>query len=1026
MADYHGGGRRAVGIVAAAACVWLAGLFAPAAAADRPTASGWMFTDVVRVGQEGFEQFDGGRAGPAGELVFGGYRNGRWGVYRMQDGALTNLSTSHGGADEFAVLLNGDVLFYRFDGNPSQEHLYRWSDRPISVTLVTTRPTVGSYPVASYYGELLQVTSDDRWLSAVNSVTSYGVYPHRWAFGLTDGVTDTTIVPLIVSDPTEYGCPLDGQTPAPTQRIRLELIAAAADVIAYGLESRPLGCDRIVDWAIELVDLSGGTQRVGSGRYDGTFGVDAGTRLHGLGYSATALFVNDLRQVAVVRWEHQGAPYRDVYEVVVFENGTERIMAATSAGTWQRFDIRDFDQQGRVLYVALNAASENTIFVDDERVIGVGDMLFGQKVTYVDARLRAAAPGPNEKQRFAFEYVLADGSAGFAIASREPRWKNASGGAWGAAANWDSGAVPGADANVEFDLDTTYGVDLGAHTASEAWVRRGDVEFRSGSLTLTGTTNSHLEVSGPLTDPAKLTISGVGTQVTATVLVGFNGSGELDVQDAIVWHNPGAAQGLDASMGFGGPATVTVSGAGAGWMWDQLELGVNEPSLLRVKDGALVGFIANRAIIGGSALAFLLKNETARLEVDDGSNTGMTMFGLVHELVIGEGLIGEVSVLRGGKVSAITTTLGTRDHGAATDGWLTVDGLSTQRPSTFESVGYEGGGLYASTGAGTDSVIQVSGGGVMTVGKLTLAQAAGSSAYMSIDGTAAGRRSTAAATDLVTDTVEGGECVVGERGRATLQVTNGALLRCRRLQVGVYSGSRGAVEVDGFEGDFAEIAVADPEGDAVLGPAAGYGAICIGAAVLCDFSISVPRANVQGDMLVGADAYVTARVVVVGSGGQLRGNGIVSTDEGVIVTNGGRVAPGVVQLTNPRGVRALTETVGTLTIRGDLTVSETGVITLDVLGASAGLQDRLVVTGAVDLRGRTVVNFGNGYAPKAGDVLQLIQAGGMSEAGASVEVAGLADGFQYDVSAGGGGLVLTAVNDGVAAGGMVYVPLVER
>ena len=78
----------------------------------------------------------------------------------------------------------------------------------------------------------------------------------------------------------------------------------------------------------------------------------------------------------------------------------------------------------------------------------------------------------------------------------------------------------------------------------------------------------------------------------------------------------------------------------------------------------------------------------------------MTGFGLVRELVVGEGLIGEVNVRRGGTVSAITTTLGTRDHGAATDGWLTVDGLSTQKPSTFESVGYEGGGLFASTGRG--------------------------------------------------------------------------------------------------------------------------------------------------------------------------------------------------------------------------------------------------------------------------------------------------------------------------------------
>ena len=122
--------------------------------------------------------------------------------------------------------------------------------------------------------------------------------------------------------------------------------------------------------------------------------------------------------------------------------------------------------------------------------------------------------------------------------------------------------------------------------------------------------------------------------------------------------------------------------------------------------------------------------------------------------------------------------------------------------------------------------------------------------------------------------------------------------------------------------------------------------------------------------------------------------------------------------------------VGTLTIQGNVTISPTGVITLHVLGGASELQDRLVVSGTVNLAGELVINFGNGYAPKQGDQLALIQANTFNGAPQQVVITGLEPGFEFEIPAPGGVFTLIALNDGVptttVSGASLYLPLVTR
>ena len=108
---------------------------------------------------------------------------------------------------------------------------------------------------------------------------------------------------------------------------------------------------------------------------------------------------------------------------------------------------------------------------------------------------------------------------------------------------------------------------------------------------------------------------------------------------------------------------------------------MNQDSLLRVEDGAFVGFGADRLIVGGSVLELPVRTQTATAIVDNASNKAGplgvgSLLGIVTDLIIGEGLIGKLEVKNGGLTLAVTTTVGTRDHGTRTDGFLTVEGTN--------------------------------------------------------------------------------------------------------------------------------------------------------------------------------------------------------------------------------------------------------------------------------------------------------------------------------------------------------------
>jgi hypothetical protein len=1030
--------------------------------------NGWEFVDVARRGQNGFTSIAGAKVGPNDAVVVRGVRNDRTGLFIIQDGTVTEVAAvgttfsnttitaidihSSYDEDELAFLPNGSVVFGASVQTGSAQitsAILVWKDGVITMA----RPANG-YVGAEGSSELVthfpsQFAADSRWLITSRAPPTY----KTTRYGLTNGVQTSYVFTFTETGGGGIGrfIGIGSVSVGPNGDIGY----VEWDVVSSGSYQTGFTYDEA--WSIKVAGAAPKTLYTGAARFAGG---RIGPRPEGRTMTNGAGEV----VVSVVDYNEDEPPFTrcaPIESLMVYGSGYERIATVSSPSCpnilqnfYRSFVPVSFGNTnlqftlqhsiiGEEAYATIMAGPD----IAADKLLKVGDSLFGDEVVAFEVKGQFSF---RSDAAFAVMYRHPQGISGIALVRKVfPRWINSAGGAWSTASNWNTNFVPGNGSAVTFDLGDTYAVDLGTQQVRDVQVTNGDVTLRNGALTITDTQDSGessaLQIQGENGTVPRLTILGARrsitdvtfAEVTGTIMVGsWTGPGELRIQDAIVWPEEDYSEGI---VGLLEPATATVSGYGSSWLMNNLSIGVSNTAKLRIEECALVAFGADTAYVGGSILSFAPNQFTAQLEVDGaGSCHPSAQLGLIIDFIIGQSTLADVQITGGGRVEALTTTVATVDHGSATDAVITIDGANAFGPSYLWSGSSSDdiGGLFVSTAAGTHALIQVSGGGVISATQLSLADAAGSSATLFVDGfeggATSGRRSSvfvpiapatnrpdASARPNVTDPLVGGDCVIGRGGRSTLQVTNGAMVRCRQLAVGYDAGSNGEVRIEGS---------LDATGSAVFvdGPGLFDGLVCIGG----DASCGGAGAGQRGSVMIGKEGGLIANAISVGSGGRLFGSGRVFVRDEVFVFGGGSLSPGLKVYSAAGRAMRETDTVGTLTIDGDVVISSTGVLSLQVNGASPAQQDRLVVSGTVDMRGTLALNFGDGYAPKQGDTLQLIQADGVTDAAKSVVISGLADGFEYDIDPTANGLVLTARNDGVpesAAGEFgIYVPLLVR
>jgi hypothetical protein len=643
------------------------------------------------------------------------------------------------------------------------------------------------------------------------------------------------------------------------------------------------------------------------------------------------------------------------------------------------------------------------------------------------------------------------------------RWIGEFGGEWGDAARWNPAAVPGLGDETLFDINGGYEVVVGKRQSGRSRVEAGVVTFRDADLELLG----QLSVGGD----ADLILRG-GALKTPDLVVGHLPPSELEL-DELAFVSVEAGATLEANtlvLGDANDGVISIFG-GSTLGGSQLLVGGRAPGRVTIEDATaaffatgigrqaagvveVLGdstFVSVETVVGGDGE---LRNDlTSTLTIDrrgvafeTDTEVSWRAFGLV---TVGAGQRARLEILNGARMQVGGfLDLGTRGLSRDADfedTQVIVRGVGASGPSRLEVLGDLG------IGEAEDAYAEllVSTGGLVRVGanerprQLRVGSVPDSTGLVRLNGVSPdGSRATLVVEPETTDTppevrLTDFQCVLGANGKGDMLVFNGALFRCDTIAIGTIPGSEGSIVVGNFAPDiplFAEVEA---------------NAICVGGDELCaDIDID-PAMQAPGLLQITETGFVSASAfLVVGPNGEVRGAGTIEAETKVVRGTvqpginfevrlpeleplegaGGSDKPGRVAALGKSRLLAALESgepvsrvlPGVLTFDSDVTFAAGSTLLLDIEGPAPEEQDRLVVTGQLTIEegARLVVNFGNGYAPRQGDVYSFVgQSDQISGVFTEVEVTGLQPGFLYDVDTTGGGLRLVALNDGVSLSG---------
>lgn len=554
-------------------------------------------------------------------------------------------------------------------------------------------------------------------------------------------------------------------------------------------------------------------------------------------------------------------------------------------------------------------------------------------------------------------------------------------------------------------LRITHGTFVGDRPYQSAELR-----IREGTLQSNGVAHVATEFGSS----GAVDVSGLEAhwEVGAWMDLGLAGSGTLRVGDgsSVVVANAVYAGNRDGSSGYldvsgGGKLTIgtnltlgsghdsvygathgslNLSGSGSALLAHDVYVGgtgtgsaeVSYEAMLAATDLLRVGSLASvntlKVYSGASATARRLWIGTQAGSVNNELmvNGRSSRLSIADEILIGSnGATGQLSVSGGGEVSGGDITVG--DSGAFSFGSLSATGMDTTVRSAFTLTigagstgpGASQGAVVASNGASifVQNAINV---GLTSVGTLTLS--GGATAQSEFGRVARYAGSTGSATisgqgsrwDIASSMYVGGHSSTGQGGTGTLVVSNS-----------------GAVTAGQSLGTWHEGTV-----DVTSG-----GRIQVGA----------------GDVTT-----VPSGAIRIGAGGVLFGDGTILGD---VILSGGTISPG--------------HSPGIMRVEGDLTLGSQGSLFMEIGGTSRDRYDGLIIasTDAIELGGVLVLSFIDGFAPREGEVFDLLMGstnGSISGHFSAIDVQNLAPGWEYRMSIDSAThtLQVTSLNDGV------YVP----
>jgi hypothetical protein len=513
-----------------------------------------------------------------------------------------------------------------------------------------------------------------------------------------------------------------------------------------------------------------------------------------------------------------------------------------------------------------------------------------------------------------------------------------------------------------------------------------------GALDVSGV----LGVGGGATGNAFLKIEGIGdvlegdtirSRVTVmnSLAVGFNlaAEGTIEVAGGGLLEATG-----QATLGNLGDGRLKLTGAQVGMVDDQEKL---LPST-----AVLAALLNGRA---GDGVVEVL--DGARLEVQGSLRMGTTLTGdgamtvsgkhvattgeslastatVVGNLVVGESGGGTLNVTAGGRMDVGGNLIVAEDA----DSFVVVEGEDSVLRANSVQVGVDNVGSLTLQNGGVLQPLN-DGSASLHIGEQGLLHVAGGS----VSGAASGNAEYE--ITIGTDALLG-----GDDDTAELRVVDGLVFADKMTvspnSTSVTAGGRGKLIVDQQTGGLAAVNVTRILDVGFRGEVqvSGGGAVIVGS----------------GDWPPG---YDHANKVTLVDGGGLHGVGVIRASGGVGLQGGFNFFSGsVVQPGNSPGL---------LTFEGDAAFHAGSVLEVEVAGGLPAVQhDQLAVNGDLTFAGLMELVFSDGFAPQQGQQFEFLTVSGQVDlSAATFAVRNLKPGFQFTVAPAAGGIVMTALNDGV-------------
>ncbi|EKF39809.1 outer membrane autotransporter barrel domain-containing protein [Nitratireductor indicus C115] len=460
----------------------------------------------------------------------------------------------------------------------------------------------------------------------------------------------------------------------------------------------------------------------------------------------------------------------------------------------------------------------------------------------------------------------------------------------------------------------------------------GRLSGSTGSVTVTGAGSSWTN-SGEL-------IVGFGYHDNFHLFDGTGGAGTLTISDG------GTVTNVDGTIGGYSFSTgrVTVTGAGSTWTnKGNLNVGVGGYGNLLIEDGGTVS--SKTGGIGGSAGGAALVS---------GAGSTWNNESILTVAVRGDGAL---VIKDGGKVTSQHTAIGLfAGQGSlpVANGAVTVTGSGSALVNSHDLfVG--GSGLFNN------------GGGNATLTVLDGASVTNDNGYI---GAAASSKGTATIAGQGSTWTNQGDLTIGDKGDGTLTIADGGAVSVGSgsgtINLAVDAGIDGTLNIGAASGEAPALAGTLDAGQIVFG--AGDGALVFNHAGDLDGAALVFGAELSGlgtilqengatvlsahsSSFIGETAVTGGALIVngilggvlsVGDGGTLGGSGTVGD---VTLSSGSVIAPG--------------NSVGTLTVAGDITFDDGSIYEVEVDAAGSG-SDMIHASGRATLGSGSVIRIGPG------------------------------------------------------------------